>query len=296
MTLSQLRYAVEMEKAGSITAAARNLYMGQPNLSKSIRELEEELGVTLFLRTPQGVVPTADGIKFLSAAREILRRADALASAWRSHGPEGAALLVAAPPWARLGPAVSRLAARYSPDAPLDIRVRECGWPESISLVASQQAHLGILRYTPGDASAVERLAAQQNLAARMIREYPLLPVLSLRHPLAGEESITPDRLRSCTCLVCEAVFAGAIPDLGEPARQIRMACPEDLWELLHSLPGSYLWAPPLSQEELKRQELTQPFCLQAPRLLECAVWRASPGLSPTARQFVEEVCLDPPA
>ena len=47
MNLQQLRYAVEVAKPGSITAAAKNLYMGQPNLSKSIRELEAELGITL---------------------------------------------------------------------------------------------------------------------------------------------------------------------------------------------------------------------------------------------------------
>ena len=52
MNLQQLRYAVEVAKTGSITAAAKNLYMGQPNLSKNIRELEAELGITLFERTP----------------------------------------------------------------------------------------------------------------------------------------------------------------------------------------------------------------------------------------------------
>ncbi len=55
MNLQQLRYAVEVAKTGSITAAAKNLYMGQPNLSKNIRELEAELGITLFERTARGV-------------------------------------------------------------------------------------------------------------------------------------------------------------------------------------------------------------------------------------------------
>ena len=43
MNLSQFKYAVEIEKAGSITQAAENLFMGQPNLSKAIKELETEL-------------------------------------------------------------------------------------------------------------------------------------------------------------------------------------------------------------------------------------------------------------
>ena len=48
MNISHLRYAVEVEKTGSITRAAENLYMGQPNLSKAIKELENSVGLTLF--------------------------------------------------------------------------------------------------------------------------------------------------------------------------------------------------------------------------------------------------------
>lgn len=51
MNLQHLKYVVEVEKTGSITQAAQNLYMGQPNLSKAIRELEKNLGIVLFKRT-----------------------------------------------------------------------------------------------------------------------------------------------------------------------------------------------------------------------------------------------------
>ena len=48
MNLLHLKYAVEIEKTGSITKAANNLFMGQPNLSKAIKELETEIGITIF--------------------------------------------------------------------------------------------------------------------------------------------------------------------------------------------------------------------------------------------------------
>ena len=54
MNLQQLKYAVEIARVGSISKAAKNLYMGQPNLSKSIKELEAELGQTLSSRTARG--------------------------------------------------------------------------------------------------------------------------------------------------------------------------------------------------------------------------------------------------
>ena len=58
MNLLHLKYAVEIEKTGSITKAANNLFMGQPNLSKAIKELENEIGITIFRRTTKGVAPT----------------------------------------------------------------------------------------------------------------------------------------------------------------------------------------------------------------------------------------------
>ena len=56
-------YAIEVEKAGSITQAADNLFMSQPTLSKAVKDLEETLGFAVFRRTPRGVVPTRKGSK-----------------------------------------------------------------------------------------------------------------------------------------------------------------------------------------------------------------------------------------
>ena len=72
MNLSYLKYAVEVEKTGSITKAAQNFYMNQPHLSKIIRELERDLGCDIFDRTSRGMVPTKKGVEFLRYAKAIL--------------------------------------------------------------------------------------------------------------------------------------------------------------------------------------------------------------------------------
>ena len=69
MNLSYLKYAVEVEKTGSITKAAQNFYMNQPHLSKIIRELERELGEDIFDRTSRGMIPTKKGEEFLRYAK-----------------------------------------------------------------------------------------------------------------------------------------------------------------------------------------------------------------------------------
>ena len=72
MNLTHLKYAVEVDKTRSITRAAENLSMGQPNLSRCIKELEDALGIVLFRRTSKGITPTAQGEEFLADARRVL--------------------------------------------------------------------------------------------------------------------------------------------------------------------------------------------------------------------------------
>ncbi|MEG1603495.1 MAG: LysR family transcriptional regulator, partial [Cloacibacillus sp.] len=84
--IQHLRYAVEVERTGSISRAAENLYMGQPHLSKAIRELEEDMNITIFNRTTKGVAPTPQGERFLEYARNILAQIDELESLYKPSG------------------------------------------------------------------------------------------------------------------------------------------------------------------------------------------------------------------
>ena len=73
MNIQQLRCIVEIARVGSITKAAENLYMNQPNLSRTVIEFEKEYGITLFIRNSQGVILT-DGKKVVEKAEEIIKK------------------------------------------------------------------------------------------------------------------------------------------------------------------------------------------------------------------------------
>ncbi len=78
MTLQQLRYLIAIAEYGSINAAAHNLYASQSNLSTAIKELEGELGITIFTRSNRGVTLTNDGTELLGYARQVVEQADML--------------------------------------------------------------------------------------------------------------------------------------------------------------------------------------------------------------------------
>ena len=74
MTLTQLQYAITIAGAGSMNEAARALFLSQPSLSSAMKELEEEIGVRLFLRTNRGIALTPEGEEFIGYARQVVEQ------------------------------------------------------------------------------------------------------------------------------------------------------------------------------------------------------------------------------
>ncbi len=85
MTLQQLRYIVEVAKSGTFMEAAKNLFLSQPSLTKSIKELEKEMGILIFDRTNKGVSVTKEGEIFLGYARQVLEQAALLEEKYKNH-------------------------------------------------------------------------------------------------------------------------------------------------------------------------------------------------------------------
>lgn len=71
MTLQQLRYALTIADCGSMNEAAKQLFISQPSLSETMKELEQEIGIQIFLRSNRGIVITPEGEEFLGYARQV---------------------------------------------------------------------------------------------------------------------------------------------------------------------------------------------------------------------------------
>ena len=78
MTLQQIFYAITISDFGSMNKAAEALYISQPTLTNAVKELEKEVGITIFQRTGKGVIPTAEGKEFLVYARQLYQQYELL--------------------------------------------------------------------------------------------------------------------------------------------------------------------------------------------------------------------------
>ena len=86
MNILHMKYAVEVARAGSLNKAAESLYVALPNVSRSIKELEADLGITIFDRSAKGMTLTPEGEEFIGYAKGILRQIEQVEKLYRDGG------------------------------------------------------------------------------------------------------------------------------------------------------------------------------------------------------------------
>ena len=87
MTVQQLKYILKVAEVGSITEAAKMLFISQPSLSNSIKETEKEAGITIFYRSRTGITLTKDGAEFLGYARQVIQQMELLEDRYVTNLP-----------------------------------------------------------------------------------------------------------------------------------------------------------------------------------------------------------------
>ena len=87
MTLQQIKYVLKTVECGSISEAAKQLFISQPSLSNALKELETELGIEIFSRSAKGISLSVDGAEFLSYARQVAEQTELLERRYKNKRP-----------------------------------------------------------------------------------------------------------------------------------------------------------------------------------------------------------------
>lgn len=196
MTLQQLTYAVEVYKCGSISKAAQNLYMAQPNLSTAIRELESELGYLLFCRMPKGVQVTENGEDFLRQANDIVSRVQLLEIQKRAKNRQVSTLSLITARSSEICIKMTRFINELNQEGlPFRVKMRESTNHDVINDVVSGDADIGIVRANTLDADYFFRMVEYRGLQLIRLPPDPYVVLFSENHPLAAKDYITKDML-----------------------------------------------------------------------------------------------------
>ena len=295
MNLTFLRYAVEVEKTGSISLAARNLYLGQPNVSKAIKELEHTMGVTLFKRTPRGVVPTPKGEEFLYYAKNILAQIDGLENMFREEHADRVSFHVAVPRAAYITQAFADFTATLDPEKGMDMTYYEMDAMECIDRVAQQEYDMGIIRYDKAHESQFLSMLSGRNLVSKPIWEMSSRLLISREHPLTQQSAIDMAHLADAVELCfgdnaspfMSAAEARNSAALLAQKKHISINSMTSLWELLHSVRGAYMWTSPIPADILDNHNCVQCTVAGAPLFKDVLIYHKDYRLRDLDKQFI---------
>ena len=210
-SILHLKYAIEVERAGSISKAAETLYLSQPHLSKAIRELESSLGSAIFKRTSRGVIPTARGKEFLRRARVALRQLEGMEEIFKPSSHIRHALDLCVPPSCYLFEALDRYLQVLDPEKEVDLQFRHAHANGTMNRIADGEENLGILRYQSIYEPYYRKALQDKELRFKEIWEFSYLLLCAAGGPLADLEKGTDQIPSSCT-LVFHGDGALALP------------------------------------------------------------------------------------
>lgn len=197
MTLQQFRYIVEISKHNSISKAASALYVTQPSISKSVQEMENDLGITILDRTNKGVVFTKEGTELLFYAKMILEQAESVV--YHFNKQKTTDLIKFSISSQHYGFAIEAVAnlMNYFAERKYELTIREGKTTEVIDDVCASRSILGILSLTDLNKGFFERYFISNSLVFTPIASLKQRVFLRKEHPLANFKSITLEHLKN---------------------------------------------------------------------------------------------------
>ncbi|GHU63037.1 LysR family transcriptional regulator [Clostridia bacterium] len=203
MTLRQLKYMIKVIECGSITEAARQLFISQPSLSAAIKEMEAEFGIVLFHRTTKGISMTADGREFLSYARQIIDQTELLEQRYLNKKLSKQLCSVSTQHYAFAVSAFVNLISTLAADE-YEFTLRETRTYEIIEDVAFFRSEVGIVYFSHFNEKVLNKLLAENHLLFTPLFDAEPHVFVSAVHPLAGKEKISLSELDDFPCLSFE--------------------------------------------------------------------------------------------
>ncbi len=194
MTLQQLRYLIAISEQGSINAAAQNLYVSQSNLSTAIKDLEKELGITIFTRSNRGVTLTNDGTELLGYARQVIEQADMLESRYATGKDAQMRLSVSTQHYYFSLQAFINIAEKCG-SARYDFVLRECATGQIIEDVRTFRSEIGVLYLDDFNERVLNKAFRDADVSFHPLFDAKAHVFVGEHHPLSQKKIVKPEDL-----------------------------------------------------------------------------------------------------
>lgn len=265
MTLTQLNYIITIAETKSMNKAAERLYVSQPSLTSAIKELEKELGITLFYRSGRGVTLTSDGAEFLLYAKQIYGQYEIVLEKYQKSGSRKKKFGVSTQHYSFAVKAFVDMAKEFDMSK-YEFAIRETKTSEVIRDVSTMKSEVGVLYLCDFNRKSMEKLLKSAGLEFHHLIDCKAYVYLWKNHPLAKETSIRFEQLEGYPCLSFEQgdnssfYLAEEILSTNEYAQMIKANDRATMLNLMVGLNGYTLCSGIICEELNGSDYVTVPF------------------------------------
>lgn len=203
MTLQQIYYALITAESGSMNKAAKKLYISQPTLTSAMKEMEQEAGIQIFLRTSKGISLTNEGREFLMYARQVYQQYELLQDKYGEKGSRKRKFGVSIQHYSFAVKAFVEMVKKFG-TLKYEFAIRETKTYDLIRDVATSKSEIGILFLSNFNRKILSKILNENDLEFHGLIDCDVYVYLWKNHPLADRESITIDELQDYPCMSFE--------------------------------------------------------------------------------------------
>ena len=200
MTLNQLRYVIQIADSSSMNEAAKALFISQPSLSVSVRDLEEEIGIDIFVRSNRGISLTPEGKEFLGYARQVVQQYELIENRYINKGEFKKRFSVSMQHYTFAVNAFIEVVKQFGIDE-YDFSVYETRTNDVIQNVKNFKSEVGILYLNDFNRKVLEKIFTENELSFHKLFDCHIYAYISKKHPLAKKKKVTLEELSDYPCL-----------------------------------------------------------------------------------------------
>ena len=265
MNLLHMKYALEVAKSGSINKAAEVLMVAAPNVSRSIKELETDFGITIFERTQNGTKLTPEGEEFINYAKGVLRQIDEIERIYKTGASKKQKFSISVPRACYISEAFANFSKSLSKEA-AEVFYKETNSQRTIHNMTEHDYKLGIIRYAENYDKYFKSMLEEKGFQYELVTEFTYSLIMSADNPLAKKEVITFDDLTNYIEIAHADPYVPSMP----LSKVVKEELPDNIdrrififerasqFELLHANPETFMWVSPVPKRLLERYNLVQ--------------------------------------
>ena len=298
MNLLHMKHALAVAKTGSLGKASEELLVATPNISRSIKELEADLGIAIFIRTSKGMVLTHEGEEFINFAKRILSQIDEVEKFYKSGGLKKQKFSISVPRACYISEAFAQFSKSISKDA-AEIFYKETNSQRTIMNMLDQSYNLGIIRYAENYDKYFNDMLEEKGFDYEVVTEFTYLLMMNRNHELANKEKITFDDLSDYIEISHADPYVPSMPI----AQVIKEELPDNIsrrififerasqFELLSANTQTFMWVSPTPTGLLNRFDLVQRKCADNNKVYkDVLIYKKGYKLSELDKKFIEEL------